>query len=539
MNEEGIYYKKIIKNASLEQAFALCPKQICAMLSAVRPGEHQLTELQLKAMAINSINIPIAVKNDTGVTVLFELIKQYPGQNTVETLSRFTTQNITSEEMLLAHLKNNPASLIKFLRWNKGDASNEHTDCVVSQLIRPQSEQLRYYQLVDVRKLTTQLGNSGRVLYHAPTGAGKTRTAMSVVARHMINNGPTKVLWLASTAELVDQAAKAFTGEWKARGDTEAMIYQWRGGGANFAPKHATDKNTMLVASVQLLSRRSNELEQLKNSVSLIVFDEAHQSLAPTYRKIINLLMETKSCSLLGLSATPSRAESDEASAHLSEMYGNNRVTIHCPQGNNPINFLVKEGYLSKHKLHVMPISINNTPKPKPDSDDYDNQLLEWLGLNIERNLKIVDLVKKCIESNHNRILVFAPSLGSALFCKLVLQEKHQIQGSFVVAGDTPREERANILQRYSSSDSDPAVIFNFGVLTTGFDAPQTRSVIIARPTKSLPLYNQMLGRALRGKKSGGTHSADIYTLADQSLKDYTNLAVIFNSFNLGWNEKQ
>jgi len=73
-------------------------------------------------------------------------------------------------------------------------------------------------------------------------------------------------------------------------------------------------------------------------------------------------------------------------------------------------------------------------------------------------------------------------------------------------------------------------VLCNYGVLTTGFDAPKTSAVIIARPTKSLILYCQMVGRAMRGPTVGGSADCEVVTVVDSSLPGFGDMAdAIFN----------
>ena len=78
-------------------------------------------------------------------------------------------------------------------------------------------------------------------------------------------------------------------------------------------------------------------------------------------------------------------------------------------------------------------------------------------------------------------------------------------------------------------------MIFNYGVLTAGFDAPQTRCVVIARPTTSLVLYSQMCGRAMRGPKSGGNTTCRIYTVVDRSLPGFGSVAEAFTNWEILW----
>ena len=77
----------------------------------------------------------------------------------------------------------------------------------------------------------------------------------------------------------------------------------------------------------------------------------------------------------------------------------------------------------------------------------------------------------------------------------------------------------------------------NFGVLTTGFDAPRTSAALIARPTKSLVLYSQMVGRAIRGRRAGGNDEALVVTVVDTALPGFTSLAEAFNNWNDVWGD--
>jgi superfamily II DNA or RNA helicase len=73
--------------------------------------------------------------------------------------------------------------------------------------------------------------------------------------------------------------------------------------------------------------------------------------------------------------------------------------------------------------------------------------------------------------------------------------------------------------------------------LTTGFDAPKTNVAIIARPTKSLVLYSQMVGRAMRGKKNGGNKECNIYTVID-NIPEFINVSHAFEYWDKSWVEE-
>jgi len=78
-------------------------------------------------------------------------------------------------------------------------------------------------------------------------------------------------------------------------------------------------------------------------------------------------------------------------------------------------------------------------------------------------------------------------------------------------------------------------VMCNYGVLTTGFDAPEISAAVIARPTKSLVLYSQMVGRATRGIKAGGNETCTISTVVDTNLPGFGDIAEAFMNWEDVW----
>ena len=77
--------------------------------------------------------------------------------------------------------------------------------------------------------------------------------------------------------------------------------------------------------------------------------------------------------------------------------------------------------------------------------------------------------------------------------------------------------------------------LLNFGVLTAGFDAPVTSCVIVARPTTSVVLYSQMVGRAMRGRRAGGNRDCEIYTVVDNNLPGFRSVADAFSNWEELW----
>ena len=80
-------------------------------------------------------------------------------------------------------------------------------------------------------------------------------------------------------------------------------------------------------------------------------------------------------------------------------------------------------------------------------------------------------------------------------------------------------------------------MICNFDVLTTGFDAPNCHAALIARPTSSLVLYLQMVGRVIRGRKQGGSDVAEIITVNDLNIGVFADIAKGFRNWEDVWDD--
>ncbi len=167
-----------------------------------------------------------------------------------------------------------------------------------------------------LRAASRQLyGFSRRVMLHLPTGTGKTRTAMRAVAHHLLTHGPTVVVWLASSSELLDQAAAEFERLWDRVGTRAVQVARYWGS----RPGDANDVSDGLIlagfAKLHALNRRDDTaLVRVADRTTLVVVDEAHQALAPTRQGVVHLLSsKNHKAALLGLTATPGRTWSDIA----------------------------------------------------------------------------------------------------------------------------------------------------------------------------------------------------------------------------------
>jgi DNA repair protein RadD len=395
------------------------------------------------------------------------------------------------------------------------------------------------YQKSILLKSLKLIATNERFLIHMPTGSGKTRVAMNIIARLLMEFDSGIVLWLAYSGELCDQASDEFSKAWSVIGDREISLARFYG-----KNQYLDVKDGLIVASLGKLRSQSKEditfIARLSKKVALVVFDEAHQSIAPTYMSMIEEITTVNpQCKFIGLSATPGRTYDDIGTdLILSKFFNSNKVTMKVDGYNSPITYLIDAGYLAKPKFTSIKYDGEIT-KGELRSLNYEldleisEKILERIGLDNARNLRIIKAVKDAVDQGHNRIILFAASVESAEFLSALL--KYIGIDSMEVSSTTESNTRAARIERFKSEDPHSIVMCNYGVFSTGFDAPKTTAVVIARPTKSLVLYSQMVGRALRGWKVGGTHDAEIITIIDTELPGFGSVVEAFSNWEDVW----
>lgn len=388
-------------------------------------------------------------------------------------------------------------------------------------------------------------GGHNRTLVHMPTGSGKTRTAIHLIAQLLNENEPSVVTWLASSRELLEQAAETFEAAWSVLGNRPLDILRFWG---NFDASPDELNDGLCIGGLAKLhawkARDPAAFLRLSARTRLVVMDEAHQAIAPTYRAVIDGLANSGQYeAVLGLTATPGRTWNDvTADAELSDFFGGSKISLEVAGYSNPVAYLLDNGYLAKptfRQLDYAPIEQPTTKQLQQlaDLDDYSAEMLEAFAANTARNLAILSGVENLVETGHARIIVFAVSVRHAEDLAAALSVRN-IE-SRVVSGETPLNHRAAILRSFKAQGDAPIVICNFGVLTTGFDAPKTSAAIIARPTKSLVLFSQMVGRATRGPRAGGNATCEILTVHDPAYPGFGDIAEAFFNWEDVWNEQQ
>ncbi len=401
------------------------------------------------------------------------------------------------------------------------------------------AHQRRAYMKV-IRDLSE--GDRPRVLLHMPTGAGKTRVAMNVVSHFLRDrlNDDEVVVWLAHTEELCEQAGQEFERAWQAVGNRQTVVHRHYG-------SHRIELDEvsggLLVAGTQLLyehslSRQSEFLEMSRKSVKLVVLDEAHLATAPTYKHLLNLLATSHDTAVLGLSATPGRGVvGADTTEELATYFNRRKVQLEVEGFDNPVEFLQSEGYLAEvdydHIPYRRPDGFQLSPREAREIEeafDYSPAFIKRLGEDHQRNLLILSHIIQEAEAGR-KIIVFGCSVDHANMLAELLRTRGFTAAS--VTGATPRDVRRSLIERYRDTD-DIQILTNFGVLTTGFDAPRTNVAVIARPTRSVVLYSQMVGRAARGWRAGGNKSCRVITVVDD-LPGFRSIAESFTHWNDIW----
>ena len=377
-----------------------------------------------------------------------------------------------------------------------------------------------------------------RALLHMPTGAGKTRTAMNIICDHLRSHEPTVVIWFANTEELCEQAYQEFERAWSKLGNRDINNYRYWGA-SNV--EMSSIKDGFIVAGLNkmysLVQKSVSDISKIASNCSLAVMDEAHMAIAPTYKLILQI-MTTFNASLLGLSATPGRSWNDpEADAELANFFRKKKVTLEIDGYSNPVDYLIAQGYLAKadnQSLHYNSgIFLSQQDKEYlKDHLQLPESFLKNLSEDQQRNILIVKKVEELVKK-HSRIILFALSVEHSSLFATVLQGRGI--NAFSITSSTHPFQRRRLIENYKADSQDSIVLCNYGILTTGFDAPRTSCAVITRPTDSLVLYSQMVGRAIRGVNAGGNLEAEIVTVADTALPGFDGIATAFFNWEDVW----
>ncbi|MDQ4142633.1 MAG: hypothetical protein M3198_02645, partial [Actinomycetota bacterium] len=279
-------------------------------------------------------------------------------------------------------------------------------------------------------------------------------------------------------------------------------------------------------------------LSWLGRRIRLIVFDEAHQAIAETYRRSVEAIATGGQpiTPIVGLTATPGRTFlGSDADLQLAEFFHGNKVMLNtgAEGSDNPVRYLIEQEYLAEPTFEVLG-ELPEDPDAHGDEVSFGFEDDVALGMPKHDYLEATcGTALELIAEGHRRIIVFAATVDLSHAAAAVLRSLGVMADP--IDGTTPSEIRDSVIRSYKAQTNTPRVLVNFGVLTTGFDAPQTSAVVIGRPTRSLVLYSQMVGRAIRGPKANGNRSAKIVTVVDPSVPAFGSIAAAFQNWEELW----
>lgn len=376
-------------------------------------------------------------------------------------------------------------------------------------------------------------------LMHLPTGAGKTRVMMEALTRHHCEFGSFPlgkgVLWLAHSRELLEQAIETFRDVWALNASTPAAITRFY---SSFDTHIGDFQDALVFASLQKIGRLAesnpSRLLKLSENIGTIIVDEAHKVGAPTYLKAARMLTSGNKNLLVGVTATPGRgAEQESENYLLASTFDGNLLTASL--GDRPVIALQEKGVLAK--LERIEIDSGMTIVEPSSNDveqmdvDYSAKALKEVGNNSSRNNQIVNAIISEVLEGHSTLVFACSVIHARVLCAALAMSG--VRAAYLDSS-TPDYLRSEVIRSYRSGETK--VLVNYEILTTGFDAPITKAVLIARPTKSIILYSQMIGRGLRGPKVGGNESCRIIDVVDNE-GSFGNLSHIYSFFDDYWSD--
>ncbi len=330
---------------------------------------------------------------------------------------------------------------------------------------------LRDYQIASKRRIYTAWQTCRSVMLQMPTGTGKTRLFADIVKdlclwgkRHQTE---IKILILAHKRELIDQISDTLEDHHIAHGIIMSQHRQ-------------VASRSIQVGSVPTLNRRLDKWGD--NDFDIIIIDEAHHVKAKSYRDIIKLYPEAK---ILGVTATPYRLNGAGFRPEFD------KLVISWP-----IREFIRRGYLSDFTYcSIVQDSLLQTEISQMKIDDKGDYMdAEMMNVMNRPNIR-AEIVNTYIKfAKGKKGIVYTVNQDH----NKCLKEQFESVGirAEMIDSKTPKDERDKIVGQFRRERFD--VLCNVNIFSEGFDCPDVEFIQLARPTRSLAMYLQQVGRGLR-----------------------------------------
>ena len=366
---------------------------------------------------------------------------------------------------------------------------------------------LRPYQqrAIDLLYEWFETNTEGHPCLQLPTGSGKSHIVAAICKDALQQWPETRILMLTHVKELIEQNA-------------EKMLTHWLGAplGIYSAGLGRWDLSQPITfGGIQSLRKRADEI----GHIDLVIVDECHlinHRQEGGYRKLIEQLTETNpDLRVIGLTATPYRlGHGLITDRHIKKDKAGHIIIDDPPLLTHiiepaTIEELVELGYLAPLRSKRTEISVSVEGVRKRGGEYREEDLVAALA-----SFDTAGAIDETLERAKDRrsLLFFCAGVDHALETRNLLRERGVTAET--VLGDTPKADRAAILERFKAGEV--RAITNNNVLTTGFDAPDLDCIALLRPTLSPSLYVQMAGRGMRIK----SHCDDCLVL------DFANLVM-------------
>jgi len=376
----------------------------------------------------------------------------------------------------------------------------------------------------------------GRAMLCLPTGAGKTRVACEAVIKLFRDgevDGP--ILWIAQTQELCEQAVQSWKFVWSKVGPSQRLTMSrlWT---TNEATPVTKGPHLVVATAAKLERCLESDAYAWLRKPAVVIVDEAHASLNPRYTGILKQLGLTNSVTrrpLIGLTATPYRGVNETETRQLINRYGAARLDEDVFGEEDPYKALQRQGMLAQVEHELLAgamLTLNDEELRQVVAGALPSSAEQRLANDEDRNAVILNRVASL--PSDWPVLLFAASVNHAQ----VLTARLNGAGikSASIDSTTPTPDRRNRIDDFRAGRI--RVLTNYGVLAQGFDAPATRVVVVARPTYSPNVYQQMIGRGLRGPRNGGKETCLILNVQDNITNYGEQLA--FTAFEHLWSDK-
>lgn len=327
----------------------------------------------------------------------------------------------------------------------------------------------RPYQIECIERIESALLEHNSTLAVLATGLGKT-----VVFSHVADRHDKRVLVLAHRDELIRQAAEKLE---IITGDRPGIEM-----GEEHVDEQSWLKSRLVVSSVQTMCRPKRQKKFKPEEFGLVIIDEAHHAVARSYRSILAYFQQNPNLKVLGVTATPKRADQ----LAMGQVFD-------CVAYEMGIEAAIDEGWLVPVRQQAITVHGLDFSSVRTVAGDFHEGELERI-LSEEKILHktVAPLVETAGDLSS---LVFCVSVQHARLMALVL-DRYKKGSAEYLSGESSPEARKDAVDRFRRGRLQ--FLCNCNLFLEGFDAPNTSLVVMARPTKSLALYTQILGRGTR-----------------------------------------